>query len=89
MTLDPLAKLRKELDAFQAKMPHKAERANRNKNHSVAFNIATNLVAGMLVGVGIGYYSDRYFGTRPILLIICILCGAAASFKMIWNEMKR
>ena len=43
---------------------------------------ASELFAGVVVGAGIGYVLDAQFGTKPLLLIIFLMCGMAAGF---WN----
>jgi len=42
------------------------------------FRLATELVAGILVGAGIGWVLDRLIGTSPVGLIIFLLLGFAA-----------
>ena len=42
------------------------------------FRLATELVAGILVGAGIGWLLDRLIGTSPVGLIIFLLLGFAA-----------
>jgi Uncharacterized protein conserved in bacteria len=40
-----------------------------NKNLSF-LTIGLHLVSGVIVGVAIGYFLDKYFGTSPYLTII-------------------
>ena len=47
----------------------------------VAWRMVTELVAGLLVGFGIGYGLDAVFGTRPWLLVLFTLLGFAAGVK--------
>lgn len=42
------------------------------------FKIASEFVAGVLVGAAIGYGVDRLFGTLPFGLIFFLLIGFAA-----------
>ena len=55
------------------------------KAMSLAFRMVSELIGGILVGVGIGWALDRVFGTSPILLIIFSLLGTAAGF---WNVIR-
>jgi ATP synthase protein I len=48
----------------------------------LGFRVASELVAGVLVGGGIGWAIDRWFGTSPFALIVMLLVGMAAGF---WN----
>ena len=45
------------------------------------WRMVTELVAGLLIGFGIGYGLDTLFGTMPILLILFTLLGFAAGVK--------
>jgi ATP synthase protein I len=47
----------------------------------IAFRFATELVAALIVGGGIGWGLDYLFGTRPILLIVFFVLGAAAGIR--------
>jgi ATP synthase protein I len=46
-----------------------------------AWRMVTELVAGLLVGFGIGYGLDALFGTRPWLLVLFTLLGFAAGVQ--------
>lgn len=41
------------------------------------------------IGIGIGYYLDRYFKTSPILSIVFLLFGIAAGLKRLYEVYKR
>ena len=47
----------------------------------IAFRLVADLLAGVIVGGGIGWALDRVFGTSPILLILMFLVGAAAGIR--------
>jgi ATP synthase protein I len=49
---------------------------------SLGFRVVTELVAGIVVGGGIGYLLDKWLGTKPFLLLLLLLLGAAGGF---WN----
>lgn len=46
---------------------------------------ASELVAGILVGTGLGFLLDRYFGTKPWFLIIFMMLGMVAGFRNIYR----
>lgn len=48
---------------------------------AMAFSIA--------IGAGAGYYLDRYFGTKPWLLLICLGFGIAAAFRNLYILYKK
>ena len=41
------------------------------------------------LGVGIGYYLDKWLNTEPWFLIIFIMFGAAAGFRRLYRVAKR
>jgi ATP synthase protein I len=41
------------------------------------------------IGIGIGYYLDRYFETSPYLTIIFMIFGIIAAMKTIYQLMKK
>ena len=56
---------------------------------SFGFKISTEIVAALVVGVGIGLIVDNYFNTRPIGLIIFFILGAFAGFLNVYRVMRR
>ena len=53
------------------------------------FKISTEIIAALVVGVGIGLIVDNYFNTKPIGLIIFFIFGALAGFLNIYRVMRR
>ncbi len=43
----------------------------------------------LVIGLGIGYFLDRYFGTSPVLLIIFMIFGLIAGMKRLYTLWKR
>ena len=54
-----------------------------------AFRLGTELVAAVAVGTIIGFILDNWFDTKPILIIIFFLFGAAAGIKNVFRAAKR
>ncbi len=50
------------------------------KNLVFLMQIGINMCLPILVGVFLGNWLDGYFGTTPVLLIICIVVFTLASF---------
>ncbi len=48
----------------------------------VAWRMVTEIVAGIVLGAGIGYGLDWLFGTLPIMLILFVLLGFVAGIKV-------
>ena len=53
------------------------------------FKISTEIIAALVVGVGIGLIVDNYFNTKPIGLIIFFIFGAFAGFLNVYRVMRR
>lgn len=47
----------------------------------LAWRMVIELVAGLLIGLGIGYGLDLLFGTLPIFLVLFTLLGFAAGVQ--------
>jgi ATP synthase protein I len=55
-----------------------AQRAATASGYARGFRLSSELVAGVLVGAGIGWLIDRWLGVSPWGLIIFLLLGFAA-----------
>jgi len=55
----------------------------------LAFRLAAELVAGVVVGVFIGWVLDRWLGTAPLLLIVFFALGAAAGFINVFRTARQ
>ncbi len=53
------------------------------------FKISTEIIAALIVGVGIGLIVDKYLGTKPFGLIIFFIFGALAGFLNVFRVMRR
>ena len=65
---------------------------SKKKNESGAgfgFKISTEIIAALVVGVGIGLIVDKYLGTKPFGLIIFFIFGAIAGFLNVYRVMRR
>ncbi len=54
-----------------------------------AFKISTEIIAALIVGVGIGLIVDNFFNTKPFGLIIFFIFGAFAGFLNVYRVMRR
>jgi ATP synthase protein I len=55
-----------------------AQRAATASGYAKGFRLSSELVAGVLVGAGLGWLIDRLFGVSPWGLIVFVLLGFAA-----------
>lgn len=75
---DRLSTLDRKLDTAQDRQPREAQDpSERGQAMGFAMRIATELVAGVFVGALLGWALDKWLGTAPILLIVCLLLGIA------------
>lgn len=51
----------------------------------LAFRIGTELVAGLVVGVGIGWLLDYWLGTKPWLMVLFFFLGAGAGILNVYR----
>ncbi|MEC7616029.1 MAG: AtpZ/AtpI family protein [Pseudomonadota bacterium] len=47
--------------------------------------VATEIVAGVIVGAFIGWALDRWLGTSPLFLVMLFFLGAAAGMLNVWR----
>ena len=47
--------------------------------------VATELLAGLLIGAGVGWTIDHWLGTKPWFLVIFFLLGGAAGILNLWR----
>ncbi|GFK92879.1 hypothetical protein NNJEOMEG_00707 [Fundidesulfovibrio magnetotacticus] len=48
--------------------------------------MGTNFVAHTIVGLVLGYYTDKWFGTSPWGLLGWLLLGVVAGFKTMYHD---
>ena len=53
----------------------------------VGLRVGVEMVAALVVGVGIGWYLDRWAQTSPLFLVIFVLLGGAAGVANVWRMM--
>lgn len=61
------------------------KKANEKRKAAAYSSVGLMFPVSIAVGLAIGYFLDKAFGTAPILLIIFTLEGVAAGF---WNLIK-
>ncbi len=54
----------------------------------IAWRMVIELVAGVLIGLGIGYGLDAVFGTQPLFLVLFLLLGFAAGIQTMMRTAK-
>lgn len=54
---------------------------------AILSRVATELVAGVVVGAFIGWVFDRWLGTSPLFLVLMFFLGASAGMLNVWRMM--
>ena len=62
--------------------PGPAPQTSMTNQIGSTYRVFVELLAGVLVGGGLGWLLDQQFGTRPWLLLVFLLLGITAGF---WN----
>lgn len=67
-----------------ARKSHEPEQVERRRHTDVgaAWRMVIELVTGIVLGFGIGYYIDVTFGTMPIFLVLFSLLGFGAGVRV-------
>ena len=87
-TEDKITKLKEKIKNIENKKLNKSK-PKKESGAGFAFKISTELIAALVVGVGIGLIVDNYLGTKPFVLIIFFILGAFAGFLNVYRVMRR
>ena len=63
--------------------------SSKNKTTGFGFRISIEIVAALVVGVGIGIIVDNYFNSQPFGLIIFFILGSLAGILNVYRVMSR
>jgi ATP synthase protein I len=75
-----LAELGRRLQKARGNVELRPQQGSQSQM-GIAFRLVADLLAGVIVGGGIGWALDRVFETSPILLIVMFLLGVAAGMR--------
>ena len=85
---DKIAKLKEKIENIEQNKQNISQ-PKKQSGAGFGFKISTELVAALVVGVGIGLLVDNYLGTKPFGLIIFFILGAFAGFLNVYRVMRR
>ena len=85
---DKIAKLKEKIENIEQNKQNVSQ-LKKQSGAGFGFKISTELVAALVVGVGIGLLVDNYLGTKPFGLIIFFILGAFAGFLNVYRVMRR
>ena len=84
-----IGKLKDKIKEIENKKLRESKPNQKENGASFGFKISTELVAALIVGVGIGLVVDNYLGTKPFGLIIFFILGSFAGFLNVYRVMRR
>ena len=76
-----LSELDEKLDDAQGRRSVEKDQSGRGKVVGYGLRMATDIIAAVLVGGGIGWFLDQWLGTSPYLLLIFIVLGLIAGIR--------
>ena len=83
-----LANIDRRLDKLQADREQKgrpSQSALPDGAVAIIGRVATELVAGVIVGTFIGWVLDRWLDTSPLFLLVMFFLGAIAGMLNVWR----
>jgi ATP synthase protein I len=81
-----LDELDTKLNAVAAKRNNRGARSKeRGAGLGFAVKIGVDIVAAVIVGVGVGLLLDNWLGTKPWMLIVFFVLGAAAGMLNVFR----
>ena len=83
-----LRELKKRIDTVE-KATSSSPKKKKESGAGFGFKISTEIIAALVVGVGIGLIVDKYLDSKPFGLIIFFIFGAIAGFLNVYRVMRR
>ena len=59
------------------------------KGLSFALRVGVELVASLVVGLGLGFLADSYFSTKPLFIFIGAILGVSAGLLSVYRTASR
>ena len=83
-TLNKEKNLSKRIDVALAKKDNKYTLKNQD-SLNIYYRVGTELLAGLIIGAGIGWTLDKWLNTNPWFLILFFLLGGASGILNLWR----
>ena len=75
-----------QLDQKNTEIWRKQQKKETAKGLSLALRVSVELVSALVIGFGIGWLLDEFFGTQPWLMLVFILFGGAAGILNVYRH---
>ncbi|MBI04949.1 MAG: ATPase F0F1 [Pelagibacteraceae bacterium] len=89
MKKNKLDELQEKLKKIENSKNNHFKSNKRGSGAAFGFKISTEIIAALVVGVGIGLIVDKYLNTKPFGLIIFFVLGAFAGFFNVFRVIRR
>ena len=83
-TLNKEKNLSKRIDVALAKKDNKQTFKNQD-SLNIYYRVGTELLAGLIIGAGIGWALDQWINTTPLFLIVFFTLGGIAGIYNLWR----
>ena len=83
-TLYKKKNLSKRIDVALAKKDNKKTFKNTD-SLNIYYRVGTELLAGLIIGAGMGWTLDQWVNTTPLFLIIFFILGGVAGIYNLWR----
>lgn len=74
------------LEAVKAKHAPKVDDASDGTILGMAWRLSTEIIVAVLVGMGLGYGLDLFFGTKPWMMLVGVGFGFAAGIMNVMRS---
>ena len=83
-TLNKEKNLSKRIDVALSKKDYKQTLKNKD-SLNIYYRVGTELLAGLIIGAGIGLTIDKWLNTTPLFMIILFILGCVAGIYNLWR----
>ena len=83
-TLNKEKNLSKRIDVALAKKDNK-NKFKKTDSLNIYYRVGTELLAGLIIGAGIGWSLDQWVNTTPLFIIIFFILGGVAGIYNLWR----